>query len=61
LTIYRNVPGQPHFERYLGAYLADPPFKRPEQLRLHTQTIALKHQLGTIQQAIDDDGFLQIL
>jgi len=49
------------FETYLQAYDVDPPFKGPDQLNLHRQTIALRRELGSVEVAVHDGRFVGLL
>jgi hypothetical protein len=49
------------FPRHLAYYEATPPFNKPEQLRTHRKTIALRRELGTASAALADDQFLNSL
>jgi hypothetical protein len=49
------------FETYLQACDLDPPFKGPDQLNLHRQTIARRRELGSVEAAVDDARFVRSL
>jgi hypothetical protein len=50
-----------NFAYYLHRYDSKPPFLKPGQLELHRKTIDLRCKLGTVENAIADDHFLDLL
>lgn len=49
------------FPRYVNAFDARPAFTRPDQLRLHLETIRRRRALRSAGAAVDDDRFLDLL